>query len=112
MKVEILYVADCPSHPAAVTLVKDVLAAQGIAAEITEVLVSDEQEARKLKFPGSPTIRINGRDVVEPSETGTFALNCRLYPGSLRIGLPTVESVRRAVIEAREGGRNETRGGK
>jgi hypothetical protein len=104
MKVEVLYVADCPSHPAAVTMVKDVLAAQGVAAEVTEVLVSDEQTARQLKFPGSPTIRINGRDVAEPSENGVFALSCRLYPGSLRIGLPPVEMVRRAVVEASEGG--------
>ena len=95
--------ADCPSHPAAVTLVNDVLAEQGVAAEITEVLVSDEQAARKLKFTGSPTIRINGQDVAEPSENGVFALSCRLYPGSLRIGLPPVELVRRAVSEARKG---------
>jgi len=105
VKVEILYVADCPSHPAAVTLVQDVLTAQGVAAEVTDVLVSDEQTARKLKFPGSPTIRINGRDVAEPSQTGAFALSCRLYPGSLRIGLPPVELVRRAVAEANEGAR-------
>ena len=105
MKVEILYVADCPSHPAAVALVRDVLAAQGVAAEIAEVLVSDEQAARKLKFPGSPTIRINGRDVAESPENGVFALNCRLYPGSFRIGLPPIELVRRAVIEASGGGR-------
>lgn len=104
MKVEILYVADCPSHPAALTLVRDVLAAQGITAEITEVLVSDEQAARKLKFTGSPTIRINGQDVAQPSESGVFALSCRLYPGSLRIGLPPVELVRRAVSEARKEG--------
>ena len=39
MKVEVLYVAECPSHPAAVKLVKEVLAAEGIAAEIQEVLV-------------------------------------------------------------------------
>ena len=105
MKVEVLYVADCPSHHAAVTLVKDVLAAQGVAAEITEVLVSDEQTAHELKFPGSPTIRINGRDVAEPSEREVFALSCRLYPGSLRIGLPPVDLVRRAVAEASEGAR-------
>ena len=104
MKVEVLYVADCPSHPAAVKLVKDVLDAQGIAAEINEVLVPDEQAARQLKLPGSPTIRINGRDVEERPETAAFALSCRLYPGSLRIGLPPVELVRRAVIEAREAG--------
>jgi hypothetical protein len=102
MKVEILHLADCPYHPAAITLVKDVLTAQGVAAEITEVLVSDERMACELRFPGSPTIRINGRDVAEPSENAAFALNCRLYPGSLRIGLPPVELVRRAVAAARE----------
>lgn len=104
MKVEVLYVIDCPSHPAAVTLVKDVLAAQGVVAEVVEVLVSDEQTAHELKFPGSPTIRINGRDVAKSPEPGVFTLSCRLYPGSLRIGLPPVDLVRRAVAEALEGG--------
>ena len=103
MKVEILYVTDCPHQLAAVALVKDVLAAQGVEAEITEVLVSDEQAARELSFPGSPTIRINGRDVAEPLAPGAFALSCRLYPGSLRIGVPPVELVRLAVAAAREG---------
>ena len=105
MKVEILYLADCPSQPAALALVKEVLAEQRVEAEITEVLVSDEQAARELRFPGSPTIRINGRDVAEPLGTGTFALKCRLYPGSLRIGLPPVELIRLAVAAAREGGK-------
>ena len=104
MKVEILYVADCPSRPAAVALVKDVLATQGVQAEITEVLVTDERTAHELRFPGSPTIRINGRDVAEPSETG-FALKCRLYPGSLQIGLPPAELVRLAICAASEGGK-------
>jgi hypothetical protein len=63
MKVEILYVADCPSHPAAVKLVRDVLDAEGISARIDEVLVSDQEMAGQLKFPGSPTIRINGHDI-------------------------------------------------
>lgn len=105
MKVEVLYVAGCPSHLAAVTLVKDVLDAQGVTAEITEVLVSDEQTAGELNFVGSPTIRIDGRDVAEPSLTEGFALSCRLYPGSFRTGLPPIELVRRAVVEARDGGK-------
>ena len=42
MKVEVLYVAECPSHPAAVNLVKDVLTAEGITTEVYEVLVRDE----------------------------------------------------------------------
>src|SRR5260370_16616268 len=83
VKVEVLYVAECPSHPAAVRLVKDNLAAGGVAAEIHEVLVSDEEMASELRFTGSPTIRINGKDVAgECQDAPGFALSCRLYPGS------------------------------
>jgi len=104
MRIEVLYVAECPSHPAAMKLVKDVLRAEGIAAEIREVLVKDDRMATDLAFCGSPTIRINGRDVAgEPSKVKTFALSCRLYPGSTKIGLPPAEMVRRALVEAREG---------
>jgi len=85
-------------------LVRDVLISEGVAAEIRELLVTDEAMATDLAFSGSPTIRINGRDVVvEPSQGKAFALSCRLYPGSAEIGLPPVEMVRRGVVEACEG---------
>jgi hypothetical protein len=104
MKVEVLYVAECPSHPAAVKLVREVLNSEGVAAEIRELLVTDEATATDLAFYGSPTIRINGWDVAgESSKANAFALSCRLYPGSTEIGLPPVETVRRAVFGAREG---------
>ena len=64
MKVEILYVTDCPTHLAVVALVNDVLAEHGVSAEIEEILVSDEVLAKKLQFRGSPTVRIDGRDVI------------------------------------------------
>ena len=104
MKIEALYVAECPSHPAAVRMVKDVLAAQGVATEVHEVLVRDEGMATELKFVGSPTIRVNGRDVAEDTRKAqSFALCCRLYPGSKQVGLPAAEIIHRAVIEAWEG---------
>jgi hypothetical protein len=104
MKVEILYVAECPSYPAAVKLVRDVLSSEGVAADVRELLVTDEAMATDLAFCGSPTIRINGRDIAsESSQAKAFALSCRLYPGSAEIGLPPVEMVRRAVVEARKG---------
>ena len=106
MKVEVLYVAECPSHPAAVKLVREVLAAEGVAAEVHEVLVRDEGMAGELRFCGSPTIRINGRDVAgESRKAQSFALSCRLYPGSKQVGLPPSEMIHRAVLEARQGGR-------
>lgn len=103
VKVEILYVTDCPTHPGLVALVKDVLANQGVLAEVREILVANEVMAKELRFRGSPTVRVNGRDVIEESDSlqGT-ALCCRLYSGSTRIGLPPVDAIRRAVIEASE----------
>jgi hypothetical protein len=104
MKVEVLYVAECPSHPAAVKLVRDVLDSEGVAAEVREVLVTDDSMATGLAFSGSPTIRINGRDIAgESSHAKASGLSCRLYPGSIEMGLPPIEMVRRAVVEAREG---------
>ena len=103
MKIELLYVTDCPSHPAAMKLVKRVLAAEGVEAEIHDVLVKDETMASELGFCGSPTIRINGRDVeAESKDARSFALSCRLYLGSKQVGLPPAEMVHRAVVKARQ----------
>ena len=106
MKIEVLYVRDCPSHRAAVELVKGILASRGLTEKVEEVLVSNQRTALDLKFPGSPTIRINGRDVAAESPVDqAFTLNCRLYLGSEQLGLPPVELVQRAVIEAAKGER-------
>jgi hypothetical protein len=105
MTVEILYVTDCPSLHGAVKLVKEVLASEGVTAEIREVLVTDDRMAAHLKFLGSPTIRIDGRDIAGESPENNFALSCRLYPGSSQIGLPPAHLVRRAVLQAHQGER-------
>ncbi len=89
MRVEVLYVSECPSHTAAVRLVKEALAAQGVTAEVREMIVRDEEMARELRSCDSPTVRINGRDVaVDSQKAQNFGLSCRLYPGSKQVGLP------------------------
>jgi hypothetical protein len=106
VKVEVLHVAACPSHPAAVKLVQDILRGEGITADVREILVTDENMARSLGFHGSPTILVNGRDVAgDGLNHEAFALSCRLYPGSSQIGLPPADMVRRAVLWASEGDR-------
>jgi hypothetical protein len=103
MIVEVLYVAGCPSHPAAVKLVRDILAAEGVEAKIHEVLVGNERMASELRFAGSPTIRINGRDVAgESQDAQSFALSCRLYPGAKQVGLPPMQMIHQAVLRARQ----------
>ena len=107
MKIEVLYVPECPNLPAALKQLEHVLADEGIEANFQQILVADERMAHDLKFHGSPTIRINGRDIVEDMEGEedygpSSGLTCRLYPGS-GAGVPSAEAMRRALREARLG---------
>jgi len=102
LKIEVLYVPDCPHHPAALLRLHEILTAEGVAVAIHQVAVSNLAMAKALRFCGSPTIRINGRDVEgESKDLGNFAMSCRLYPGATEAGVPPVEMIRRAVREAR-----------
>ena len=63
MKIEVLYFEGCPNHLPAVELMREVAAELGIGADIQEVEVTDQAEAERLRFLGSPTIQVNGIDV-------------------------------------------------
>jgi hypothetical protein len=76
MRVELLYWAGCPSTGEAVELLEEVLAGR---AKIAIREVRTMEEAERLAFPGSPTIRIDGRDVDENGARSRPALNCRIY---------------------------------
>jgi hypothetical protein len=103
VNIEVLYVLDCPHYPAALAELKSVLAVENISAPISEVLVANPRMAEALKFRGSPTIRINGRDIAGDSGLQQFALSCRFYPGEEQPGVPPPEMIHRAVREAMRG---------
>lgn len=103
MKIEVLYVLDCPHYRAAVAELKNILAIERISAPINEILVADLRMAEALRFRGSPTIRINDRDIAGESELQHFAVSCRLYPGEKQPGIPPPEMIQRALREAMHG---------
>jgi hypothetical protein len=103
VKIEVLYVLDCPHYPAAMAELKSVLAIEGISDQVSEVLVADPRMAETLKFRGSPTIRINGRDIAGESDVQHSALSCRLYSGEKQPGVPPAEMIHRAVCQAMRG---------
>jgi hypothetical protein len=78
--VEVLTFEGCPHAEPALDLVRRVVADAGVAATVRRVDVSDPEAAMALRFLGSPTIRINGRDI-EPGagERNEYVLSCRLY---------------------------------
>jgi len=100
MKVEILYFDGCPTYLRAEETLRGVLAREEVEADVELVAVNTDQEARRLRFPGSPTIRVDGEDLFPVPERAGYALGCRMYatPEGLR-GSPTTEMLWEALAE-------------
>jgi hypothetical protein len=78
-KIELLYFADCPNYQDALRVLREALAADGLTASVDLVLVETQAEAERQQFYGSPTIRVDGRDIVPPAPNARPALACRVY---------------------------------
>lgn len=78
--VEILYFDGCPNHESAVALVERIDRELGTGAEVRLVNVPDREAANRLRFLGSPTIRVDGVDVdPRTEERNDYALSCRIF---------------------------------
>jgi hypothetical protein len=77
--VELLWWEGCPSYPKALSDLRAAMAAEGLDPQAVVVRrIRTEEEARAERFPGSPTIRVGGRDVQDPGEEPP-ALTCRIF---------------------------------
>ncbi len=100
--IEVLYVERCPNFPAALALVQRVAAELDVDAEVRTTMITDQTVAERARFVGSPTVRINGRDVDPEGELAAeYTLECRLYWHEHRLaGYPRERSVREALLRA------------
>ena len=102
MRVELLWWDGCPSYPEALADLERVLREEGRDAEVALVEVESDEQARRERFAGSPTIRIDGQDAIPPGAGEPFSLTCRVY--RLRDGkispTPDPEDLRAAVRRA------------
>ncbi len=101
MRVSFLYFEDCPSHEQALERLRAVMEQEDVEAGIEVIEVVSEEQARELRFLGSPSIRINGEDI-EPVESDRYALTCRAYRREDgRVSpLPPEAAIRRALRSA------------
>jgi hypothetical protein len=75
-----LYFDGCPNHEALLPRLRELLVGEGISTEIDLRKITDDEAAQRERFLGSPTIRVNGRDVEPGTERRTdYGLKCRLY---------------------------------
>jgi hypothetical protein len=97
VRVSFLYYEDCPSYDLALERLREVMAEEDIPGDVEVIKIETEDQARKLRFVGSPTIRVDGQDIDPPSDS-RYALTCRAYRlADDRISpLPSKDMIRRA----------------
>ena len=98
--VEILYFDGCPNNEPAITLVQRVSGELGVEPELRLVKVPDQEAAERLRFLGSPTVRIGGVDVdPHTHKRSDFALSCRVFQTDAGVrGQPDASWVRDALL--------------
>jgi hypothetical protein len=103
MAIQFLYFDDCPNWRVAHERVTEVLAAHPGPPQVEMVVVTSAEQAEQLRFHGSPSILVAGRD---PFATGDepVGLTCRIYetPNG-REGSPTVEQLQAALVRSLRG---------
>jgi hypothetical protein len=79
VRVEFLFWSGCPSHPSALADLRDAMAQEGLDPDqVIVTQVATERQAGSEGFVGSPTIRIDGRDL-QPAGDEPTGLTCRVY---------------------------------
>jgi hypothetical protein len=106
MRVELLYTDADPNYMTARQRLVEVLTEDAFETPIQMIAVNTDEDAELLRFPGSPTIRIDDVDI-HPAGVGAIGLGMRAYPGDddhdgpPREPIPGKRLIRRAVERAR-----------
>jgi len=85
-------------------MLREAMAEAGVSEDRLRVIeVVTDDDAERLGFPGSPTIRVDGVDVQDPGDQ-PVGLTCRVYrKRDGRVSpLPDADDVREAVAAAAE----------
>ena len=103
-RVEFLWWEGCPSHERALAELRNAMREAGLDPHSVQVReVRTDQDAASERFVGSPTIRIDGRDL-QPLDSEPAGLTCRVY--RLRDGrlspTPDPQDLREALAPGKE----------
>jgi hypothetical protein len=80
IRIEVLARTDCPNRGMALQVVERAIATSGVPVELEVVDVKSEAQAKRRRFLGSPSVRVDGIDV-EPGAGGRtdFTFGDRIY---------------------------------
>lgn len=103
LEITVQYFDGCPSWEVAVHRVLEAAERTGLKVAVRTEKVTSVDEAKRLGFPGSPTILAHGRDLFAEANLPP-ALSCRLYRSSEGLsGSPSATQIEEALALAAEG---------
>lgn len=83
LRVEILHFDGCPNVNATADRIRAVAAGLGIEVDLQLIRVESHEDAVRERFPGSPTVRVNGVDIDPAARVRSdFGIGCRVYAGA------------------------------
>jgi hypothetical protein len=98
-QVEVLVFEGCPNVEATVAAARQAVGLAKVAADVRVVCVESDDAAKRLRFLGSPTVRVDGLDVeAGAKDRADFGLQCRVYSVEGRYqGSPPVDWIAAAL---------------
>jgi hypothetical protein len=102
MKIELLVFDGCPNFEPAEQLIRESIKELGVESVVEVIRVVDHDDAVAKRFLGSPSIRINGRDLELAEDDKTeYSMRCRVYrTGDKQSGVPSKALLTKRIQEA------------
>ena len=95
MRFKLMYLQDCPNWQQALENLRQALQAECFNLDVSLVLVENIDQARDLKFRGSPTICLSDQDIF-PDDGIEYGMSGRVYRTEEGLsGYPTVAMLRK-----------------
>ena len=93
IKITIQHFHGCPNGPRMIDIINELINIYQDKIEFEEIIIDNNELAKKYKFRGSPTLLINNIDFENLPEPENPSISCRFYPN----GLPTVAGIRECI---------------
>jgi len=99
VNIGVLFIEGCPGLSSIIDNIKEVIAEENVEANISFILIETSEDAGRLHFTGSPTVRINGMDIEPNMQTiKDYGLRSRhYYTDGKESGYPAKSMIRDAI---------------
>ena len=98
IEIDLLYFDACPSYKTAWQVLIDVISEHHLETVVKPININTIDKADSFHFAGSPTIKVNGKDLEGYQGAGVMA--CRVYEENGNKGWPSKGLLEKRLLEA------------